>query len=202
MTITIGSSTKQAEVRFVGPLQGMQGFFLGVQYDDKVGKNDGQHNGRRYFRCPPNHGGFVRATKVTRRRDWRAGGSPIARGACLRFFARSRTTIRVLSCKSSLAYSLACSLAYSLAYSLACSDTNPADMELTWRSAAPKDERGHRGRRDGCLRAAFTVAPVFHVAACNSPADASVQGSGWVRRCRRRWCACALRTLACHIAPC
>lgn len=66
VTITIGSSTKQAEVRFVGPLQGMKGFFLGVQYDDKVGKNDGQHNGRRYFRCPPNHGGFVRATKVTR----------------------------------------------------------------------------------------------------------------------------------------
>ena len=55
---------RKAEVRFVGKVPGMKGFWVGVQYDDKVGKNDGVLNGKRYFRCPAGHGGFIRATKV------------------------------------------------------------------------------------------------------------------------------------------
>lgn len=37
--ITIGSTTKHAEVRFVGPLTGMKGFWLGVQYEDKASRD-------------------------------------------------------------------------------------------------------------------------------------------------------------------
>ena len=61
-----------ADVKYVGPLQGMpKGYWVGVQYDDKVGKNDGRlvngkKSGARYFRCPPGHGGFVRGTKVSK----------------------------------------------------------------------------------------------------------------------------------------
>ena len=59
---------RPAQVKYVGfSLQGMpKGYWIGVQYDEKVGKNDGRCNGRRYFRCPPGHGGFVRASRVTR----------------------------------------------------------------------------------------------------------------------------------------
>ena len=38
---------------------------IGVQYDDKVGKNDGMLHGKRYFTCPSGHGGFLRSSKVT-----------------------------------------------------------------------------------------------------------------------------------------
>ena len=57
-----------AQVKYVGvSLQGLpRGYWVGVQYEEKVGKNDGRLNGRRYFRCPPGHGGFIRATKVTK----------------------------------------------------------------------------------------------------------------------------------------
>jgi hypothetical protein len=42
------------------------GYWVGVQYDDKVGKNDGCFTNqagekRRFFTCPPGHGGFVLA---------------------------------------------------------------------------------------------------------------------------------------------
>ena len=66
---TVGN--RRAIVRYVGGLHNVpksstasQGYWVGVQYDDKVGKNDGRLYGRRYFRCPPGHGGFIRATKV------------------------------------------------------------------------------------------------------------------------------------------
>ena len=56
---------RSAQVMFVGPVPGMPaGYWVGVQYDDKVGKNDGSINGRRYFRCPPGHGGFLRPNKI------------------------------------------------------------------------------------------------------------------------------------------
>ena len=57
---------RKAYVMFVGQLPGMPaGYWVGVQYEEKVGKNDGTLNGKRYFTCPPGHGGFLRASKVT-----------------------------------------------------------------------------------------------------------------------------------------
>ncbi|KAJ2359129.1 hypothetical protein IWW50_003982 [Coemansia erecta] len=52
-------------VRFVGRTQFRQGFWVGVEYDEPVGKNDGSVNGVKYFTCAPGHGSFVRPDKVT-----------------------------------------------------------------------------------------------------------------------------------------
>ena len=64
---------RPALIKYIGPLTGAPrgstaslGYWVGVQYDEKVGKNDGKIHGRRYFRCPPGHGGFLRASKVTK----------------------------------------------------------------------------------------------------------------------------------------
>ena len=60
------NNERLAQVMFIGMLpQPMpRGYWVGVMYDLKVGKNDGTLNGRKYFQCPPGHGGFVRPTKV------------------------------------------------------------------------------------------------------------------------------------------
>ena len=55
---------RNAEVRFVGKVPGMRGFWVGVQYDEPVGKNDGTAKGTRYFECPPKYGGFLRPDKI------------------------------------------------------------------------------------------------------------------------------------------
>ncbi|KAI0333552.1 hypothetical protein GY45DRAFT_1296987 [Cubamyces sp. BRFM 1775] len=49
-------------VRFVGPVDGTQGVWLGVEWDDpKRGKHDGVKDGKRYFSClVPNSGSFIR----------------------------------------------------------------------------------------------------------------------------------------------
>ncbi|KAK7615425.1 hypothetical protein BKA81DRAFT_409110 [Phyllosticta paracitricarpa] len=54
-------------VRFVGAIEGVQGDWLGVEWDDPTrGKHDGSHNGVRYFKCARNHptaGSFVRPNR-------------------------------------------------------------------------------------------------------------------------------------------
>ncbi|CAH2269041.1 tubulin-folding cofactor B [Pararge aegeria] len=57
--------TRRATVRYNGPLEGARGIWIGVQYDEPRGKNDGSVNGKRYFTCPPKYGGFVKPMYVT-----------------------------------------------------------------------------------------------------------------------------------------
>lgn len=56
---------RRATVRYNGPLEGAKGLWIGVQYDEPRGKNDGSVNGKRYFTCPEKYGGFVKPVYVT-----------------------------------------------------------------------------------------------------------------------------------------
>ncbi|KAB5594483.1 Tubulin-folding cofactor B [Ceratobasidium theobromae] len=67
-TDTGDSNIKRGVVRFVGPTKfGKEGTgdWIGVEYDEPVGKNDGSVQGVRYFTCKDKHGAFVRPDRVT-----------------------------------------------------------------------------------------------------------------------------------------
>jgi len=62
---------RRGEVKYVGyigqgPKVYKDGFveeapvFVGVQFDEPVGKNDGTYKGKRYFTCSQNYGGFLK----------------------------------------------------------------------------------------------------------------------------------------------
>lgn len=57
---------KRGSVRFVGRCPGLPlGFWIGVEYDEPVGKNDGTVKGIRYFQARQNFGGMARPVNVT-----------------------------------------------------------------------------------------------------------------------------------------
>lgn len=56
---------KRGSVQFLGKIPAIApGWWVGVQYDEPVGKNDGSVKGSRFFKCPPMYGGFLRPDKV------------------------------------------------------------------------------------------------------------------------------------------
>jgi tubulin-folding cofactor B len=52
-------------VAFVGPVHWATGLWVGVKFDEALGKNDGSVKGVRYFQCEDNHGSFVKPTAVS-----------------------------------------------------------------------------------------------------------------------------------------
>lgn len=56
---------KRGYVRYVGGVKFGTGLWIGVELEQKSGKNDGSVKGVRYFTCPEEKGVFVRADKLT-----------------------------------------------------------------------------------------------------------------------------------------
>lgn len=61
---------KRGIVSFVGTTEFKDGYFVGIAYDEPVGKNNGRFwaltsiDGVVYFTCPNKHGAFVRPNMV------------------------------------------------------------------------------------------------------------------------------------------
>jgi len=56
---------KRGEVMFVGKVKGLpRGYWVGVKFDEPVGKNDGSVKGVRIFECPEGYGSFQRPNNV------------------------------------------------------------------------------------------------------------------------------------------
>ncbi|TFL05188.1 tubulin-folding cofactor B [Pterulicium gracile] len=57
--------SKRGTVRFVGPTKfAPAGVWVGIEYDEPMGKNDGTVQGEQYFTCKSNYGVFVRPDRV------------------------------------------------------------------------------------------------------------------------------------------
>lgn len=56
---------RKAIVRFLGPTSFSVGDWVGVELEDKTGKNDGSVKGERYFDCAPGYGMFLKPLALT-----------------------------------------------------------------------------------------------------------------------------------------
>lgn len=57
---------RRGEVMYVGKVTGLPlGYWIGIRYDEPLGKNNGSHKGKKYFECLNNYGGFVRPDRVS-----------------------------------------------------------------------------------------------------------------------------------------
>jgi len=63
--VTAKGPRRLGTVMYNGPLEGKSGIFIGVQFDEPLGVNDGTVNGKRYFECQPKYGSFVPVANVT-----------------------------------------------------------------------------------------------------------------------------------------
>lgn len=59
-----GEATRRGVVMYNGKVHFKPGIWIGIKYDEPMGKNDGSIGGKRYFEAPMKYGGFVRPGNV------------------------------------------------------------------------------------------------------------------------------------------
>jgi len=67
MRCEVMPGARRGTVRFVGEVTEISagGYWVGVEFDEPLGHNDGSVKGKQIFSCPPNCGAFVRGKHVT-----------------------------------------------------------------------------------------------------------------------------------------
>jgi len=59
-----GQPKRRGVIQFVGSVHFQSGWWIGIHYDEPMGKNDGSVEGKRYFTCPPKFGAFLKPANV------------------------------------------------------------------------------------------------------------------------------------------
>ncbi|XP_066245393.1 tubulin-folding cofactor B-like [Euwallacea similis] len=58
--VVTNAPTRLGTIMYTGAVEGLQGSWVGVKYDEPVGKHDGMVKGKRYFDCPDKYGALVK----------------------------------------------------------------------------------------------------------------------------------------------
>merc|ERR1711991_373502 len=57
-------SKREGTIRYIGPVADSSNIYIGVEFGQPLGKNDGSAKGKRYFECKANHGSFLKPPMV------------------------------------------------------------------------------------------------------------------------------------------